>query len=118
MLLVKNDICLPYRVKVRKKKVMGRRFSRQSNVSLQLRSRGRSHFQAKCATEDCYGPRYLTLLGGGFPSRVLLVGGLMVKASRNQSCEQKQFPENKSFRCRLRLISSDFCLDNYNNIDD
>ena len=31
----------------------------------------------------------------------------------------KEFPENINFRSHLRLISSDFCLDNYyNNIDD
>ena len=66
---------------------------------------------------DLYGPRYLALLGGGFPSRVLLVRGLMIDASRNQSGERKN-SQKTNFHSHLKLISSDFCLDNYNNIDD
>lgn len=54
---------------------------------------------------------------GVFLSRVLLVRGLMIDASRNQSGERKN-SQKTNFHSHLKLISSDFCLDNYNNIDD
>ena len=88
----------------------GTRLSQQqSNVSWQLRSFSKSHFWGKCAG-FLWCPRYLTLLGGGFPSRVPLVGCLMLKASRNQSREQIQFPDKRKVRFHLSVTSFHFCL--------
>ena len=59
------------------------------------KSRQKSHLGEMCGISIF--PCTVTLLGESFPSCVLLVGGLFMKASTNQSGEQKQFLENENF---------------------